>query len=75
MSEKRDGFDFCSHDAEPDYCDSCLYIRQLDARDLHARVKLAVETINTHRENIRPKGMHDYILGKVLEILINESKP
>jgi hypothetical protein len=40
------GFDYCTHDEQPDYCDGCLYLRQKHAGSVAARVKVAVRLID-----------------------------
>ena len=67
----REGYDFCTHEAEPDYCDGCLCIRQRDSSAIRARVKEAVEYIDT----LLDRTAHDHLFLTIRAILAGEPRP
>jgi hypothetical protein len=71
----REGFDYCTHDAEPDYCDGCLCIRQRHHGKGRARVKLAVARLDAL---IRPAPAYPTVpkeeLVAIRALLMEETK-
>jgi len=66
------GFDYCTHDAEPDYCDGCLYLRQKHHGELWKRVKMAVNVIDKRRAEYLPDRM-EHVLDMVRAILTGQN--
>jgi hypothetical protein len=64
----REGWDYCTHDAEPDYCDGCLCIRQKADGAMRTRVKEATEYIDT----LLDRTAHDHLFLTIRAILTGE---